>query len=170
VVALCQERRFKTFLINPQFGIKEYKAMLKPKFSNVLLFLAVKYIVFFVVLAFIGDRFKSLVVKNSENTRELISNTGYYSLYILLYTFVGVVVFSLPLYFTFKVKSPVYFILLIAAILVVEYLLYTNLASTNDLMNGVYNGIVSILFLLLFFYRHIVLILRKQAKAMGDHS
>ena len=138
--------------------------MLKPKFLNVLLFLVVKYIVFFIVLAFIGDRFKSLVIKNSDNTRELISNTGYYSVYILFYTLVAVMVFSLPFYFTFKVKNPIYFILLISAILVVEYLVYTNLASTTDLMNGVYNGIISILFLLLLFYRHIGLILRKQAE------
>ena len=138
--------------------------MLKPKFLNVLLFLVVKYIVFFVVLAFIGDRFKSLVIKNSDNTRELISNTGYYSVYILFYTLVAVIVFSLPIYFTFKVKNPIYFILLISAILAVEYLLYTNLASTTDLMNGVYNGIISILFLPLFFYRHIVLIFKQQAK------
>ncbi len=146
------------FLINPQCGSKEYNAMLKPKFLNGLLFLVVKYIVFFVVLAFIGYRFKSLVIKNSDNTRELISNTGYYSVYILFYTLVAVMGFSLPIYFTFKVKNPIYFTLLISAILVVEYLLYTHLASTTDLMNGVYNGIISILFLLLFFYQHIVLI------------
>ena len=138
--------------------------MLKPKFSNVLVFLIVKYIVFFVVLAFVGNRFKSLVIKNSENTGELISNTGYYSLYILLYTLIGVIAFSLPIYFIFKVKNPIYFVFLISVILIVEYLLYTYLASTTDLMNGIYNGIVSVVFLLLFFYQYIALILRRQTK------
>jgi len=138
--------------------------MLKPKFLNILLFLFVKYVVFFVILAFIGDRFKSLVIKNSDNTRELISNTGYYSLYILFYTLIGMIVFALPIYFTFRVKSPIFFVLLISAILIAEYFFYTYMASTTNLMNGVYNGIISILLLLLFFYRHIALIYKQQAK------
>lgn len=145
-------------------GQEKLETMFKPKFLNVLLFWVIKYIVFFVVLAFIGDRFKSLVIKNSNNTRELIANTGYYSLYILFYTLIPVIVFSIPFYFTLKVKNPIYFVLLISAILVVEYLLYTNLASTMELMNGVYNGILTIVFLLLFFYRSIFLIFTKQEK------
>jgi hypothetical protein len=138
--------------------------MLKPKFSNILIFLLIKYMVFFFVLAFIGDRFKLIVINNSENRQELFSNTGYYLLFVLFFTVVIGLILCSPIYFTLKVKNPIYFLLLISAILVVEYFLYTYLSSTKDLMNGVYNGIISILFLFLFFYRHIVLIFKQQAK------
>jgi hypothetical protein len=136
--------------------------MLKPKFSNILLFLFVKYIVFFLALAFMGGRFKLLVINNSGNRQELFSNTGYYLSYIMIFTMLGILIFSAPIYFILKVKNAIYFVLLISGVLVGEYLLYTSLASTSNLMNGVYNGIISILFLLIFFYRHIVLIFSRQ--------
>jgi hypothetical protein len=59
------------------------------------------------------------------------------------------------MYFSFKVKNLIYFVLIIVAILIVEYLFYTWSASQANLMNGVYNGIISISFLLLFFFKHI---------------
>jgi hypothetical protein len=136
--------------------------MLKPKFPNVLLFLFVKYIVFVVLLAFIGDRFKFLVIESSGNTRELISNTGIYALYVLLYTLIATAIFCLPVYFTLKVRNPIYFILLMIAVLVVEYFLYTYMVSAFNLMNGVYNAVIGVLFLLLFFHRHISSIFRQQ--------
>jgi hypothetical protein len=136
--------------------------MLRPKFSNILLFLFIKYIVFFLVLAFIGDRFKLLVINNSGNRRELFSNTVYYLSYIMIFTVLGILILSGPIYFVLKVKSAICFVLLISGALVGEYCLYTGLASTSNLMNGVYNGIISILFLLIFFYRHITLIFSRQ--------
>ena len=132
--------------------------MLKPKFPNILLFLFVKYIVFFFILACIGDRFKLLVINNFGNRKELFSNKEYYLLYILIFMVLSILIFSGPIYFTLKVKNTTYFILLISGISVAEYLLYTHLASTSDLMNGVYNEMISMLFLLIFFYRHIFLI------------
>lgn len=137
--------------------------MLKPKFLNILFFLFVKHIAFFILLALFDDRFKALVLEGSRNTRELISNTGYYSLYILFYTLLATVFFCIPLYLTFKVRYPILFTLLLSVILIAEYVFYTYMASTTDLMNGVYNGLISILFLFIFFYRHFVLIFRKRA-------
>lgn len=43
--------------------------------------------------------------------------------------------------FLFKVKSIVYFVPFLAAILWLEYFFYTWSASQLDLLNGVYNGI-----------------------------
>jgi hypothetical protein len=56
--------------------------------------------------------------------------------------------------FLFRVKSMLYFLLIVSLILAGEYFLYTSLASQTNLMNGIYNGIISVFFLLLFFFKH----------------
>jgi hypothetical protein len=53
------------------------------------------------------------------------------------------------------VKNGVVFMLLLCAILVAEYFLYTYYASQADLMNGVYNAVIGLLLLLLLFFRRI---------------
>lgn len=44
--------------------------MWKPRFINILLYFLVKYMVYFIIIAFMDDRFKSIVIDNSENNRE----------------------------------------------------------------------------------------------------
>jgi hypothetical protein len=132
--------------------------MLKPRAFSIFFYLVVKYILFFTVLAFLGGRYKSMVIGNSTNTRELVSNTLWYSIYPILYTVVGAVIFFAPMYYAFKAKSIAYFILYMSIILVAEYFLYTFLASPSDPINGVYNSALSILLLLIFFYRKISLL------------
>jgi hypothetical protein len=129
--------------------------MTKPTFINILSYLFVKYIAFFVLLAFKEDRFKDLVIKNSMNNQDLFMNSFYYVVYILVHILFFMLIFSAPMYVSFKVKNLIYFVIIIAAILIAEYFFYTWSASQTDLMNGVYNGIISILFLLLFFFRNI---------------
>jgi len=86
----------------------------------------------------------------------------FYYLWIFLFLpALCMISFSAPLYFAFKVKNAIYFILLISLILVAEYFLYTNLASRSDLMNGVYNGIVSLVVFTLFFFKQISLVFNK---------
>jgi hypothetical protein len=74
------------------------------------------------------------------------------------------IVFSAPVYFSFRVKRLIYFALIIAVILIAEYLFYTWSASQANLMNGVYNGIISLLLLLLFFFRHISNLLQQNTQ------
>lgn len=125
--------------------------MLKPRAFNIFIYLIVKHILFFIVLAFIGGRYKSLVIKISADTQELIMNTLYYSFYPFVYTILGAAVFFGPIYLAFKSKNLAYFILIMAIILVAEYYLYTYLASSAEPMNGIYNGALSVLLLLVFF-------------------
>ncbi|QMU65842.1 MAG: hypothetical protein GKR88_17195 [Flavobacteriaceae bacterium] len=84
----------------------------------------------------------------------------YYLWLILFLPIVSILVFSAPLYFSFKVSNERYFMLIIGAVLVAEYFAYTYLASQASLMNGVYNGITGILFLFLFFFQSIKLIFK----------
>lgn len=136
--------------------------MLKPRAFSVFFYLIIKYILFFTLLAFIGGRYRSMVIENSTNTRELVTNTLSYSVYPVLYTVLGAAIFFAPVYYSFKAKNLAYFIVVISIILVAEYFLYTYLASPSDPINGIYNGALSILLLLLFFYRKIGLISRQQ--------
>lgn len=130
------------------------------KFINIIFYSIVRYLVFFVILAFLENRFKSIVIDNSENRKELFSNTLYYILsfadILVLFTFV----FSIPLYFLIKKTNGIYFILLYIILLVIEYVSYTYLASPSDVKNGIYNGIIGILFLPLFFHKYIKMVLK----------
>jgi hypothetical protein len=133
--------------------------MLKFKVVNIVLYLLAKYAAFFIVLAFLEDRFKSIVINNSDNKNELFLNTIYYSLYPAIILIVFTFIFTIPLYFLMK-KKGIYFILLYMLFIIVEYILYTYLASPSDLTNGIYNGAIGVLFLILFFYNHIRLMFK----------
>lgn len=136
--------------------------MFRPKFINVVLYLFVKYILFALILAFEDERFKSLVIDNTQNTHEIFMNSLDYLLAVLFFTFCLILIFSLPIYLSLKVKRGIYFTPLIIIIFVAEYFIYTYLASQVDLMNGVYNAILSLLFLLVFFFKHIKLIFQSN--------
>lgn len=125
--------------------------MLKPRVPNILLFWFVKYIVFYILLMFKNNNYGLLKVNEIKNGEDLF----YYLWLFLFLPIVCMVIFSAPVYFSFKVKGPIYFSLIIIAVLVAEYLFYTWSASQANLMNGVCNGLISVAFLLLFFYRYI---------------
>jgi len=129
--------------------------MLKPKYLNVLLCFFIKYVVFFICLAFLNDRFKTIVIANSANTPELLRNTMYYSVTVVFAILFFLPIFPTIIYFSFKVKNRILFPLLIITIILSEYYYYTYLASTSDYLNGIYNGFITILFVALFFYKAI---------------
>lgn len=134
--------------------------MMKPKFFNVLIYIFVKYIIFFTFLAFKESRFRELVINNSANDFDLFINFLYYAVYVLAHIIFFTIVLTFPMYFSLKLKNLNYFFSIILAILTGEYLIYTWSASPTDLMNGIYNGMISIVFFLLFFFRHISLLHR----------
>jgi hypothetical protein len=87
----------------------------------------------------------------------------FYFLFIFLsLPIINSFVLSLPLYNVFKIKNIYYFSIAVLLILAIEYILYTYLASQADLWNGIYNGIISLLFLSLFFFKSIVKISKKN--------
>lgn len=136
--------------------------MYKPSFPYILLCLFVKYMAFFLYFAIQDNRFKILVINKSESGQELFMNSVGYFLYVLAFVVFLMLIFSIPIFFLLKVKNGIYFILLMVVIFMVEYFLYTYLASQGDLINGIYNGIIGLLFLLLFFYKHINSIFKRS--------
>jgi hypothetical protein len=136
--------------------------MLKPKYSNILLCLLAKYSIFFLILGFKGNRFEKMVLLNSENTQDFFTNLFYYLIYVLIFIIFLILIFSAPIYYSLKLKKVTSFIFTISLILLLEYLVYTYLASQTNLWNGIYNAIISLLFLGLFFYKHIVSMFKER--------
>jgi len=134
--------------------------MFKNSFKNIMLYIFVKYLIFYVVLMFKNNNYMLIRIDELKT-----GGDWFYYLWIFLYLpIVSTILFSVPIYFSFKLKKILLFTLLLGAVFVAEYFLYTYLASTTDRMNGIYLEIIGILIFLLFFYRHIVLISGKQAK------
>lgn len=129
--------------------------MFKISFLNSACYLLVKYIVFLFILAFIGDRFKNAVINNAETTLELAKLTLGYILYILFYVAFLVLVFCAPLYYILQIKSGFYFLVLLIVFYVVEFFAYYHLFSPSDKSPSVYNTIIGLIFLNLFFYKQI---------------
>jgi hypothetical protein len=125
---------------------------MKPSLINIILFWFAKYLGLYVFMMFKNNNYALLIMNTIKDRDDLF----YYLWLFLFLPVVSILIFSVPLYFSFKVKGPIYFTLIVSAILVVEYFLYTSLASQANLMNGIYNGIITILFLALFFYKYII--------------
>lgn len=125
--------------------------MFRPTFLNILLLILVKYLFFYVFLMFKNQDYSLIEIGTLKTSEDV-----FYYLFIFLFLPVGnVILFSVPLYFILKVKNVVYVLLLVLAIVIAEYFLYTYFASQENRMNGVYLGIINLLLLYLFFFRHI---------------
>lgn len=126
--------------------------MLKPTVLNILLFWLAKYIALYIFLMFKNGNYALLKVHELKNGEDLF----YYLWLFLFLPVVCMIVFSAPMYLSFKVKKLIYYVLIMMVILLAEYFLYTWLASQANLMNGLYNGIISVVFLLLFFRKQLL--------------
>ena len=113
--------------------------MLKPKLINIVFYFFIKYILFYVFMMFRNNDFTFIEIKDLRNGED-------WFLYLWMFLFLPVLcsfLFAAPIYYIFKVKSIVYFILLLGLVFTAEYFLYTYFASQLDLMNGVYNGVIN---------------------------
>lgn len=124
--------------------------MLKANFFNILLYIFIKYLVFYLFMMFRNDNFY-LINPGIRDGADLF----YYLWMFLFFPIIICILFLFPLYYSFKLKKNVYFILINIIILGIEYYLYTYLASQLDLWNGIYNLIISIILFYIFFYKPI---------------
>lgn len=131
--------------------------MFKVSFLNSVLFLLIKYCVFFFILAFIGDRFRTTVLNNADTSLEMFKLTLGYILYVFLYSVFLIALFCAPLYFILKIKKGGYFLLAVIVLLVAEYFVYTYSTSQKYFqdINGIYNAIIGVVLLGVFFNKTI---------------
>lgn len=131
--------------------------MRRPPFLNVLLFLFVKYMIFFMVLALLDSRFKTIVLDNSHDVDGVWINSFFYLIEVLWAIFLLILILIIPLYILLKLKNTTYLLISFFAWVIIEYIIYEYGTSYVHLdKNGVIDGIISVLFLFVFFGRYII--------------
>lgn len=126
--------------------------MFKVSFKNVLLYILLKYLLFFIFAMFMTNNFKLLHFYNLKTGEDWFL----YLWLVLFFPVLSMILFSAPIYFSFRLKRIGYFILTISAILVAEYFVYVFFTSEKHVnMKGVYNGVISLLVFYLFFFKQI---------------
>lgn len=120
----------------------------------------IKYFLFYVFMMFKNHDFTLIDLGELKS----VADWQYYLWLFLSLPTMNAILFSAPIYYSVKQKRPWILILVVVTTFVIEYFLYTYLASQSDLMNGVYNGIISLLLFFIFFYRHIVLMFDQTSK------
>ncbi|KFF15715.1 hypothetical protein IW22_23620 [Chryseobacterium sp. JM1] len=124
--------------------------MIKPAFSNILFYIFIKYLLFYIFMMFKNNDYY-LINPGIRDSTDLF----YYLWSFLSFPVLISILFSMPIYFSFNIKRLVHFILVNILFLIIEYLLYTYFISQLDLMNGIYNGIIGIILFGVFFYKTI---------------
>jgi hypothetical protein len=102
---------------------------------------------------FKNENYQLLEVRSLKNGADLF----YYLWVILFLPIVFSVLFSGPVYYLLKIKTFIYFILLFCVLLVLEYVLYSYLASEANLYNGIFNVIIGVILFFFMFYKRLPL-------------
>ncbi len=132
--------------------------MLKPNIKNLLFYIFFKYLIFYIFMMFRNNNFALIEIFDLKTLEDL-----FYYLWTFLFLPVLIsIILLVPLNYTFKIKNGLYFLLVINLVLVTEYFIYTFLASQLNLWNGIYNAIIGLLLLGLFFYKEILFILKNN--------
>ena len=124
---------------------------MKISFRKILLFMLLKYFVFYVFMMFKNSNY-ALIEIGDLNSFE---NVFYYLWIFLFFPIVCFALFSVPIYYSFSKRNLNIFILISVGVLIAEYIVYTFLASTTNLFNGMFNAIISLLCFPIIFWKEI---------------
>ena len=126
--------------------------MFKPSFKNILLYVLFKYLLFYVFLMFKNNDLRLIQLRSLVNFQDWV----YYFWTILFFPILNIILFSIPIYFLFRLKNIIQFLLALGVILILEYFVYVFFSSDKHIdMNGIYNGIISLVIFYFFFYKSI---------------
>lgn len=129
--------------------------MLKPKYLNIVLFLFVKTAVFAILIAFVDNRYISYVTDPYKH-EGILKNTFYYINYILIFGIIpSIIIYSIPIYLSFRVKRSLFFIAAILLIFTLDYFIYILMGGFFNNLERCYYWISNILCFWVFFYRTI---------------
>ncbi|KZE77640.1 hypothetical protein AV926_14035 [Myroides marinus] len=125
--------------------------MLKLKFSNVLVYIFVKYLIIFFLFMVKDNNFKLLELNNIKNGQDLF----YYLWIILFFPIIDIILFSIPLYYSLKIKNMIYFILSSLTIFGVEYLMNVYFTSQKILdIDVLLKVVIGVILFFIFFYKN----------------
>jgi hypothetical protein len=128
--------------------------MLNLKVINIFLYFLIKYVIFFFILMLLNNDFTLLKISNIKTGEGLFI----YLWMILFFPIIEMILFSIPIYNAFKVNKFIIFLLIITITMIIEYFLYVYL-TTQHLFDrdAMIKTSISILLLLIFFYKRIPL-------------
>jgi len=102
--------------------------------------------------------FKNQDFKLVEKSNLLEGHSLTYFVFVMLpFPLLIMLLFSAPIFYVFKIKNVLIFGLLMAIILIAEYLVYIFMTSRKLYdINGIYYTVLSLSFLMIFFHRQII--------------
>lgn len=125
--------------------------MSKTTISSIIFFILIKYLLFYIFMMFKNDNYALIKFNELKNGEDLF----YYLWTFLSLPVICIILFTLPLYYSLRAKSRFLFYFLIICVFVLEYIIYTYLASQLSLLNGVVNLLIGVILFVLFYYRTI---------------
>lgn len=130
-------------------------------FKNVLLYILLKYFIFYIARMIKMNDYRFLRINELRDAGDWF----YYSWLILFLPIVSMILFSAPIYYSFRLKNIFLFSVAILSIFVAEYFVYVYWTSNRHIdMNGIVNGVIGLLLFILFFFRHITLAFKQSVQ------
>ena len=114
--------------------------------KRIVTYSIIKYIIFYVILMIKNNDYY-LVKPGLSNASDLLYYLWVFGLLPILY----LVLFYFPLKYALNETKGLLFFMVIMAVFIIEYILYTNIASTMNLANGVINAATGIALFVIFF-------------------
>lgn len=119
---------------------------MKPSIKNLIFFITVKYVIFYIFMMFKNDNYFLLKVFELKKFQDIV----FYLLIFLMMPLIYCILFLFPLYYSFKL-GPLYLLLILFLVFALEYIVYTLLASPSDYYNGIINLLIGIVLYLIMF-------------------
>jgi hypothetical protein len=120
-------------------------------FRKILLFMLIKYIMFYVFMMFKNNNYALIQIDQLEN----LNDVCWYLWMFLSLPVICFILFAGPIYHSFSKRNLNTFILIIVGVLIAEYFIYTYLASTSNWFNGLFNAVISVICFSLVFRKEI---------------
>lgn len=122
------------------------------KFSSVLLYILIKYVLFYILVMFINEDYTLVHFY-------LIRNVNDFTYYLFTFSFLPIiytVLFSVIIYFSFTAKHLPVFAALFVLVTIAEYFVYVFFNSQEHIDEyGVYNAIISTVVFIVVFHKPI---------------
>lgn len=122
----------------------------QPGFIRILFYIIIKYLVFFIVLAFMGNRFNDLVLVRSGTGEQILVNSMYYLIEVLFAILIFTLILLYPYHLLFKISKIALLLAALLALNVIEYFLYE--ATCDMYIHFNWNGVISFGISIAFFF------------------
>ena len=128
--------------------------MFNLNFKNIIISIFIKTLIFYIILMISNNDFRILQLSNVKNGLDL-----FYFLWILLFfPIIDIILFSVPLFYVFRIKNYLYFFAIFLVIMSAEYFIYAYFTSQKAInQDASLKVLVSFMTLFLFFYKRIKL-------------